>query len=217
MPLLSLRVRLVLPLRAEGRGPTLEPMDDRILAQLLAHERTTFVRRAQRSLPTAADAQDAVQHAMMRAAERAGSLDDPGRLRPWFGRILRRCIADFHRSQRPEESLEGVDVEAAPDPPEDPHRVCGCGTRLLDALPARYADVLRRADLQGEPTEAVASALSISTANFHVRLHRARRALRAQVMRHCGVSNCVPCLDCSCDAHGRCGVGRGNPLLRHTG
>jgi RNA polymerase sigma factor (sigma-70 family) len=133
------------------------------------------------------------------------SLEDPARFRPWFVRILRRGIADFHRSRRPEERLDGAEIDAATDAAELPRNICACSLRLLDALPAKNAEVLRRVDLQGEPTEAVATALSISVPNLHVRLHRARQGLRRRVMKHCGVSTCGPCLDCTCDAHGRCG------------
>jgi DNA-directed RNA polymerase specialized sigma24 family protein len=53
----------------------------------------------------------------------------------------------------------------AADSPELPHNACICSLRLLEALPANYAEVLRRVDLQGEPTEAAAVTLSISVAN----------------------------------------------------
>jgi hypothetical protein len=51
----------------------------------------------------------------------------------------------------------------------------------------------------------VAGALGVSMANFYVRLHRARRALRARVEGHCGVSSIAPCLECTCNAQGHCG------------
>jgi RNA polymerase sigma factor (sigma-70 family) len=212
MPVLAVRVWDILPLRTEAREPRLESMDARILVPLLAGERTRFVRQVRRRLPTDADAEDVVQRAMMRATERAGSLDDPERLRAWFGRILRRGIADFHRSRRPEDASESAGVDVPADAEDARHTACACSTRLLDALPARYADVLRRVDVDGQTPELAAAALSISTANLHVRLHRARRALRERVMKHCGVSMCGPCLDCSCDAHGRCGGGMARPI-----
>jgi RNA polymerase sigma-70 factor (ECF subfamily) len=178
-------------------------MDARTLVEPLAGERPRFVRLARRRLPTDADAEDVVQRAMIRAADRAGSLGDPERLRAWFGRILRRGIADFHRSRRPEDASDTIDV--ADDEPEPQRSPCACSLRLLATLRPGYADVLRRLDVEGESPELAAVALSISTANLHVRLHRARRALRERVSRHCGVSTCRPCLDCTCDAHGRCG------------
>jgi RNA polymerase sigma factor (sigma-70 family) len=205
MPVLSLHLRYVLPLRTGTGESTLEPMDARLLVPLLADERMRFVRLARRRLPSEADAEDIVQRAMMRATERAGSLEDPARVRPWFGRILRRGIADFYRSRRPEGRPDS-DEEAPTDTPDARGRVCACSLRLLDALPPSYAEVLRRVDVEGESTSAVAGALSISPANLHVRLHRARRALRDRVKKHCGVATCSPCLDCTCGADSRCGA-----------
>jgi len=216
MSVLPVRVRDILPLRTEAHGPTLEPMDSRVLVPLLASQRPRFVSQVRRRLPTDADAEDVVQRAMMRAAERAGSLEDPERLRAWFGRILRRGIADFHRSRRPEDPSASAGLDVPADADEAPHNACACGTRLLDVVPASYAEVLRRIDVEGQAPEEVATALSISTANLHVRLHRARRALRDEVMKHCGVSTCGPCLDCSCDAHGRCGGGSAPSLGTQT-
>lgn len=182
-------------------------MEARTLVPLLADGRRGFVRLARRRLPTEADAEDVVQRAMMRATERAGSLEDPARVRPWFGRILLRGIADFYRSRRPERAPEATDIGVSAHALDGSGNACPCTLRLMGSLLPAYAEVLRRIDIEGEPPEAVAATLSISAGNLNVRLHRARRALREQVKRHCGVSTCGPCLDCTCDAHGRCGEG----------
>jgi RNA polymerase sigma-70 factor (ECF subfamily) len=181
-------------------------MDVAALSRVLLDARADFVRRARKSLPTAADAEDVVQQAMIRASERAASLEDAARVRPWFGRILRHGIADFYRSRPPLASRDVRGTDAVEDAPEPAGNPCACALRLLTALRPAYAEVIRRVDLEGESPEKVALALGVSMANLHVRLHRARRALREQVKRHCGVSTCGPCLDCTCDAHRRCGV-----------
>jgi len=207
MLVFALHVRDLLRLQTAARVPTLGPMDARALVPLLAEERTRLVSLARRRLPTEADAEDVVQRAMMRAAERAGSLVDPERLRAWFGRILRRGIADFHRSRRTEDTSDTLDVDIARE--EEPQRnPCACSLRLLGSMRPGYADVLRRVDVDGQPPELASAALSISTANLHVRLHRARRALRERVKKHCGVATCGPCLDCTCNGHARCGGAR---------
>lgn len=184
---------------------TQEPMDPRTLVSLLSSERALLVRLARRRLPTDADAEDVVQRAMMRAAEGAGSLEDPARVRAWFARILHRAIADFYRSRPPEDPTESMH-DVAVSTPDLPGRPCACSMRLLDVLRPSYADVIRRIDVEGQSSESVAKALAISSSNLHVRLHRARQALRERLQEHCGVSSCGPCLDCSCDAHARCGA-----------
>jgi RNA polymerase sigma-70 factor (ECF subfamily) len=193
------------PLRRRAREARLIEMDARILVPLLAAERARYVKSARRRLPTEADAEDVVQKALMRAAERAGSLEDPARLRPWFARIVRRGVVDFFRSQRPMETCDAADLPLEAEVEVAPRRLCPCSLRLVDGLRPAYAEVIRRVDVEGEPMESVALALGITAGTLHVRVHRARRALRDRVMRHCGVASCGPCLDCTCSAHERCG------------
>lgn len=181
-------------------------MDARTLVPLLDRERPRFVRLARRLLPTSADADDVVQQAMIRSAARAGSLDDPARVRSWFGRILRRAIADFYRSPRRDVPTDSRDLDAAVAPAELVANPCHCSIHLLDTLRPGHAEVLRRIDFEDQSSEEAARALGISVGNLHVRLHRARRALRERVMAHCGVASCGPCLDCTCHAGHRCGT-----------
>jgi RNA polymerase sigma-70 factor (ECF subfamily) len=180
-------------------------MDALALASLLGERREHLVGLARRRLPTEADAEDVVQGAMMRAAAHAGALEDPARVGPWFGRILRRSIADFYRSRRPDAVSDSSELEALAEPVEPRHTPCPCALRLMHDLRPAYAEVLRLVDVEGRSVDEAAAGLQISPANAHVRLHRARHALRDHVALHCGVSSCGPCLDCSCDAHHRCG------------
>jgi RNA polymerase sigma-70 factor (ECF subfamily) len=152
-----------------------------------------------------ADAEDVVQRAMMRAAERASQIEDATRARAWFYRILRRAIVDHHRSKPPHVSDEALEHEPAAEDERLRPPACRCARRLLDDLRPNYAEVVRRVDWNGEDPIAVAQALRVSTANLYVRLHRARRALRERVHGHCGVSSIDPCLECTCHAHDRCG------------
>jgi RNA polymerase sigma factor (sigma-70 family) len=199
----SLRSRV--RLRACVRGDTLITMDARTLVATLAGERTRFVAMAQRRVGTAADAEDVVQRAMIRAAERADSLADPARARAWFYRILRNAIVDHHRAKRNDladdpDAIDELPAEAIAEP-----LGCACAVHLLDELRPAYTQILRRVDIAGEDPAVVAADLAISTTNFHVRLHRARSALRDRVAGHCGVASIAPCLVCNCHAHGRCG------------
>jgi|SRR5579859_242738 len=183
-------------------------MEARALVQALGGERARFVHMARSRVGTEADAEDVVQRAMMRAAERAASLEDPVRLRAWFYRILRRTIVDHHRSRPRDarhEQLDGNEVsdQGAFDAPAPCG--CACAVRLLGELRPAYAEILRRVDFDGQDPAAVAAALRISSTNLYVRLHRARAALREHVERHCGVSSVAPCLDCMCSTHERCG------------
>jgi RNA polymerase sigma-70 factor (ECF subfamily) len=181
-------------------------VDTHALINTLTGERGRFVRMARSRVATEADAEDVVQGALLRAAERAAQLEDATRARAWFYRILRRAIADHHRSKPlhvGEEALENEPAaeDAGPRPPS-----CRCARRLLDQLRPAYAEIVDRVDFNDEDPAEVAEALRVSTANLYVRLHRARRALRERVESHCGVSSIEPCLECSCHAHYRCGT-----------
>lgn len=188
---------------------TILTVDARALTKVLTDERAGFVRLARKRVASDADADDIVQHSLMRAAERAGSLEDEARARAWFYRILRNAIADHHRS-RPQDPLrhqDGADVtELASEDPAPTRTPCTCSVRLLDALRPAYAEVVRRIDVNGEDPVAVARALGISPGNLHVRLHRARRILRDEIRHYCHVESLRPCLDCACDRHHRCGL-----------
>src|SRR5580704_6630631 len=101
-------------------------MDARVLVPMLNASRTRFVRLARRRLPTEADAEDVVQQAMLRATERAGSLEDPARVVPWFGRIVERGIADFYRSRRPDIPSDDAANALVAEATEAPHNPCAC-------------------------------------------------------------------------------------------
>ena len=184
-------------------------MNAEALIAQLSPERASFVRLARRRVGTEAEAEDVVQRAMLRATSRASTLEDPARARAWFYRILRHAIVDHHRARGP--ALEPLDHEPAA-PGEDAHEACACTVRLLEALRPSYRDVLRAVDFEGDDPAEVAARLGITIGNLHVRLHRARKLLRDEVMQHCGVDAMHPCLDCTCDA-GRCCSGEPAPKL----
>jgi RNA polymerase sigma-70 factor (ECF subfamily) len=182
-------------------------MEARALAGVLIADRARFVRLARLRVPTEADAEDVVQRALLRATERSATLAAPAQARAWFYRILHRAIADHHRSRRadPLRSPAAADLDEIATEPAITTAVCPCALRLLAELRPAYAEMIRRLDVDGEDTAEVARALGISPGNLHVRLHRARRALREDVQHHCGVDALAPCLDCACSGAHRCG------------
>jgi RNA polymerase sigma-70 factor (ECF subfamily) len=76
--------------------------------------------------------------------------------------------------------------------------LCAClGPLLKDMRPA-YADLIQRIDLEGESPVAVAKDLHVTPNNLTVRLHRARRALKANLEQACGICTKHGCLHCTC-------------------
>jgi RNA polymerase sigma-70 factor (ECF subfamily) len=204
MSLLTLRVRNWLRLLRPPERGTLTSVDAYALIATLTGERGRFVRMVRSRVATEADAEDVVQRAMTRAVERASQIEDATRARAWFYRLLRRAIADHHRSKPLHVSDEAIEHEPAGEDERPRPPACRCARRLLDDLRPTYAETMLRVDFNGEDPTAVADALRVSTANLYVRLHRARRALRERVQGHCGVTSIEPCLECMCHAQHRC-------------
>jgi RNA polymerase sigma-70 factor (ECF subfamily) len=180
-------------------------MEARALFDKLGGERARFVRMARSRVATEADAEDVVQRAMLRAAERAAQIADGAQARAWFYRILRRTIVDHHRSMRKEECCETPDELPAPEAERPRASACSCAERLIADLRPAYAEALRRVYYEGHDPAAIAADTGVTLASLYVRLHRARHALRERVQGYCGVSSIQPCQECHCNADARCG------------
>jgi RNA polymerase sigma factor (sigma-70 family) len=177
-----------------------------ILQKLLAEE-PAFKRFLVRRLGEAAVADDLLQQSFARALQQQHALDNQESVVPWFYRILRNAVIDYHRSRAAEarrdasflQDLAATGADRAPAPDEDEAAACSCLHRLLPALRPAYAEVLRRIDLDSEPAAAVAKDLGITPNNLTVRLHRARQALRASLEASCGICTKHGCLNCTCE------------------
>lgn len=129
---------------------------------------------------------------------------------PWFYRILRNAIADHYRqkssNQRRTDRL-GSDMRAAGEDIAAPPKawsdaVCACFRGLLPGLKPRYAELIRRIDLNGEPKTGVSRDLKIKVGTLDVALHRARSALRRRLEVFCGAGSHEKCPACFCDGSG---------------
>jgi RNA polymerase sigma-70 factor (ECF subfamily) len=154
-----------------------------------------------RLLDDAAEAEDVLQQSYLRALEKLDTVRDQERLRQWFERLVRNAALDRIRRRRAATRAlaslsRGVPEVTQASAGDD--RPCRCATRLLGVLPARYAEVLERVYIEEGSIELVARRLQTTPNNLRVRLHRARGALRQQL-----VSTCEGCTDshfasCAC-------------------
>lgn len=172
------------------------------LVRVLVENHRRFQAFIQPRVRSSADAEEILQAAFVRAAEKADSVRDEERVVAWFYRLLRNAIADYYRrkssEQRAIEKLSHLSMEETLADPELERVVCECIHDLIPTLKPEYADVLWQVDLQGVSISEVARALGISANNAHVRLHRARSALHQRLIQTCGTCTTHGCLDCIC-------------------
>lgn len=163
----------------------------------LAAERQRFLAFVRARVEDDATAQDVVQAAYLKLLAHAAELRDPSRAEAWFFRVLRNLIADHYRAARPEHLGDDV-LQTLPAPVSESNNLCPCMARELDTLPASQAQALRMVDLDEKPVHRYATLAGITDGNAFVRLHRARRALRARLQAVCRSCAGSGCLDCTC-------------------
>jgi RNA polymerase sigma factor (sigma-70 family) len=168
----------------------------------ILNHRKIFLGFVQRRIANRAVAEDILQAAYMRALEREGDLQRNESVVGWFYRVLRNAVIDHYRRRSSEEkALESWsrELESAVVPtPETQREICVCLAGVLDAIRPDYADLIRAVDLGEQPLQHFARDKSISASNAGVRAHRARAALRKQLVATCGSCAEHACVNCTC-------------------
>lgn len=146
-------------------------------------------------------AADLVQECLLKAMKSDKIPADEEGVVTWFYRILRHAIIDAHRRrQTRDQALEKLSHELPEQPGSaDEKAVCQCVMKLLPALSATDADLLRQIDLEGGSVTELAQSAGQRVNTLNVRLLRARRRLREQVERTCRTCATHGCLDCDCE------------------
>ena len=80
---------------------------------------------------------------------------------------------------------------------------CRCVAGLLGTLKPEYAAALREVEMDEGSLADYARTAGITLNNAAVRLHRARTAMRTQLLKSCGTCAEHGCLDCTCGSGGR--------------
>jgi RNA polymerase sigma-70 factor, ECF subfamily len=157
----------------------------------MTHEKSSFdvigqlgaLRRYGLSLTrNAADAEDLVQEAVMRAYEKRASFRKDRNLRAWLLAILHNCFVDGTRKRRSEalRLLRAGELAAdhAPAPQEHVVRLAQLRETFM-ALPDEQRAVLHLVAIEGLSYQEAAGILTIPVGTLMSRLGRARAALRA--------------------------------------
>lgn len=184
-----------------GRDEEIGAVDAGELERVLVAQQARFLALLRRRTGSAAEAEEVLHGAYVRALE-AGlpDTDDEG-LVAWFHRVLRNAVVDHARRRGVERrALAREEAERADDRAELELRaaVCACVHDVLPALKPEYADLVRQVDLEERRVSDVADEIGLTANNASVRLHRARRALKGHLLRACGACAAHGCLECTC-------------------
>ena len=128
-------------------------------------------------------AEDVMQETLLRAWKSLDSLSDESAVRPWLLTIARRELArTFERKRHPTVELDAAaQLEADAFAVEDDHEVREM-RRAIMKLETIHREPLVLQVLMGFSTEEIARELDISVPAVLTRLHRARHALRKQML-----------------------------------
>jgi len=176
-------------------------MDPSPALQTLVDNHRAFLAFLERRLGDRATAEDLLQEAFGKAMTRIDTLRENESATAWFYRVLRNAVIDHHRhraaSTRALEAFAAELSESVP-PAEVEREICACITRLAETLKPEYSEALRRIELDGVAVKTFAAEKGISESNAGVRVFRARKALREQVLASCGTCAEHGCVDCAC-------------------
>jgi RNA polymerase sigma-70 factor (ECF subfamily) len=170
----------------------------------LTSRRREFLRFVESRVSTRSAAEDIIQSAYLRAFVQLHNLRDNESAVAWFYRILRNAVIDYYRHRGVEDRTlqqwsEDLSEPTIPHPPTE-QAICACINSVLAAMKPNYREVLRQVDLGNQTLEAYAQSANITPGNAAVRAHRARLALRKQLLLTCKSCAKHACLDCTCAA-----------------
>lgn len=160
------------------------------------------LRFLKRRLGNVEDAEDVLHDFVIKVMTRCEDVREVEKLRSWMQRVLQTTLIDHFRSHSKRQRSEALFAlqertdEAGPFADDSNDLVCRCLRKLLPDLKPAYAEILQRADLNGESRQSVAAALGVSETNLRVRLHRARQALRQRLETTCGACSTRGYDDC---------------------
>ncbi len=152
----------------------------RLFAELIRNRLALYRSVALRIVNTRADADDAVQEALVRVWDRRRSFrGDEAALSAWVARIT---VSESYNLLRKRRRQEAVRKEYAPDlQPPDP--MLARLDRAIAELPELYRETVHIALLSGLGGEEAAKMLGCSRNTLYQRIHQAKNLLRKRLRR----------------------------------
>lgn len=161
--------------------------DKAALEELISNSYRPAYTLAVRLMGNPHDAQEATQEAYIRVIKGLGRLEEPGAFATWLFRIVSNvCVSQLRKRSRTEIPMQ-ITPEQDPDPVDAEELAIG---RLqnaelescVGALPDAYRTIVVLRDIYDMSVEQTGDVLGISEAAVKVRLHRARKKLREEVL-----------------------------------
>lgn len=144
------------------------------------------------------EAEDLTQEAFLRAYNQRDMLRNRGAMVSWLYRIATNVSLDRLRQRARRTPLESeTDLDEIPSDPHTPslqqtieqNEMSACVQRYLTDLPDTYRAAILLQDMNGLTGPEIAETLGVSLATVKIRLHRARRKLRAALEDGCAFSH----------------------------
>jgi RNA polymerase sigma-70 factor (ECF subfamily) len=162
--------------------------DESALEQLLGACADQAYSQARHLLGDAADAEDAVQEALLRLIATAARYDGRVPFAAWLGRLVHDAALQLARSRRRRQRRERDFLGGPPPPASSEAELHAEAVRALVAsLPERYRQVVDLHYFAGLSPADTAIALGLSAGTLRVRLHRAHHRLAQAVQARGGI------------------------------
>lgn len=155
-------------------------METDLLTSTFAHLHSRLTAMARRLMPSADDADDALQEAFCRLWSRRDSITDPRQAEGVSMTTVRNICIDSLRQR----NMETISTDTISDTPEEENesditdRLEQVRLIIDTALSTRHREILYMRDLQQTPIEEIAISTGLSEANVRLILSRARRTVR---------------------------------------
>jgi RNA polymerase sigma-70 factor (ECF subfamily) len=159
--------------------------DGRALDQLLRAHRDTVFRYALRFCRSADDAEDAVQETLWAATRAIGSFQCTAAITTWLFTIVRnQCFRLLRRrgGQELADELPPVDLSRSLEEEVGLQQIYRILSSALARLEPAHREVILLRDVEGLTAPEAADRLGLSVQALKSRLHRAREALRNEVV-----------------------------------
>jgi RNA polymerase sigma factor (sigma-70 family) len=159
--------------------------DSEAIALLLRDSEPDLRRFAHRVCRSAADADDAVAHAMLTMALKLDSFRGLSRLSTWLFAVIRHECLKYERIARRwvfSDDDSRIDPALSPEQSLDRNQMLELLVTAIRSLRPELREVFVLREFEELSTEACAERLHITEANVKVRLNRAREKLRVALI-----------------------------------